>query len=157
MGLYQFVRYENGARKSLVYDIGTGNYRDVIQYAFPFAVRMKRLLSEGDYQKALGCLVDNRSQEAKLCLSFLLKYIVYALYAAEEVAFGSASADDVMATGFNWCPPLAMYQALSSVTDVPALVRERIPEVYGKVDVNRLFSGIAPSKYDYRVYFKSGR
>lgn len=74
-GLYQLVRYDNGLKRQTVYDINTGMYRDVIPYVFPFADKMKRYLSEGDYAKAFDCLVHNRSQEAEICLSFLLKYI----------------------------------------------------------------------------------
>lgn len=156
-GLYQLVKYENGLKRQTVYDINTGLYRDVIPYAFPFADKMKRRIAEGDYTKAFERLVNNHSQEAEICLSFLLKYIVYSLFAAEEVGFDITSADDVMATGFNWCPPLAMYQALSTVADVPSLIRERLPEICKAIDVDRLLSDIKPSKYDYRLYFKSGR
>jgi 3-hydroxyacyl-CoA dehydrogenase len=101
--------------------------------------------------------VSNHSQEAEICLSFLLKYIVYSLYATEKVGYTVEAADDVMATGFNWCPPMAMYQALSSVTYVSALIKERLPEICAKVDVDHLLADIKPSKYDYRIYFKSGR
>ena len=132
-------------------------YRDVIPYVFPFANMMKKYLSEGDYAKAFDCLVNNRSQEAEICLSFLLKYIVYSLYAATEVGYTIEDADDVMAAGFNWCPPLAMVQALSTVTDVPALICERLPEICTMVDIERLFMDIKLSKYDYRLYFRSGR
>ena len=156
-GLYQLVKYENGLRRQTVYDINTGLYRDVIPYAFPFADKMKRQIAEGDYVKAFDRLVNNHSQEAKICLSFLLKYIVYSLYATEEVGYDITAADDVMATGFNWCPPLAMYQALSTVADVPELIKERLPEICSKVDVGRLLIDVKPSKYDYRIYFKSGR
>ena len=157
MGLYQLVRYDNGFKRNTVLDINTGLYRDVIPYAFPFADKMKKYIAEGDYDKAFERLVKNRSQEAEICLSFLLKYIVYSLYAAEEVGDSIEAADDVMATGFNWCPPLAMYQALSTVADVPSLIRERLPEICGKVDIDRLLAEVKPSKYDYRLYFKSGR
>lgn len=156
-GMFQLIRYENGWKRQTVYDISTGTYRDVIPYAFPFADRMKKYLSEGDYAKAFSQLVENHSSEAEICLAFLLKYIMYSLYAANEVGFTTEAADDVMAAGFNWCPPLAMYQAISSVADVAALVRERLPEVCQKVDVDRLLAVIMPSKYDYRLYFKSGR
>ena len=67
------------------------------------------------------------------------------------------AADDVMATGFNWCPPLALYQAFSTVTDVKKLVIDRLPEICQIIDVDRLLSDVKPSKYDYRLYFKSGR
>lgn len=156
-GLYQLVCYDNGLKRQTVYDINTGLYRDVIPYVFPFADKMKRYIAEGDYQKAFERLINNHSQEAELCLSFLLKYIVYSIYATKEVGYSIESADDVMATGFNWCPPLAMYQALSSVTNIKELIRERLPEINNKIDLTRLFRDVKPSKYDYRLYFKSGR
>lgn len=156
-GLYQRIKYENGLTRQTVYDINTGLYRDVIPYVFPFADKMKRRIAEGEYVKAFDRLVNNHSQEAEICLSFLLKYIVYSLYATEKVGYTVEAADDVMATGFNWCPPMAMYQALSSVANVPALIKERLPEICEKVDVDRLLADVKPSKYDYRLYFKSGR
>ena len=156
-GLYQRIKYENGLTRQTVYDINTGLYRDVIPYVFPFADKMKRRIAEGDYVKAFDRLVNNHSQEAEICLSFLLKYIVYSLYATEKVGYTVEAADDVMATGFNWCPPMAMYQALSTVANVPALIKERLPEICEKVDVDRLLADVKPSKYDYRLYFKSGR
>ena len=156
-GLYQLVKYDNGLRRQTVYDINTGMYRDVIPYVFPFADKMRRYIAEGDYQKAFERLVNNRSQEADICLSFLLKYIVYSLYATEEVGYTIEAADDVMATGFNWCPPLAMYQALSTVTDVPALIKIRLPDICQRIDVDHYLADVKSSKYDYRIYFKSGR
>ncbi len=156
-GIYQLIKYDNGLKRMTVYDINTGAFRDVIPYVFPFADKMKRWIAEGDYIDAFECLVSNHSQEAEICLSFLLKYIVYSLYATEKVGYTVEAADDVMATGFNWCPPMAMYQALSSVTDVSALIKERLPEICAKVDVDHLLADIKPSKYDYRIYFKSGR
>lgn len=156
-GIYQLIKYDNGLKRMTVYDINTGSFRDVIPYVFPFADKMKRWIAEGDYIDAFECLVSNHSQEAEICLSFLLKYIVYSLYATEKVGYTVEAADDVMATGFNWCPPMAMYQALSSVADVSALIKERLPEICAKVDVDHLLADIKPSKYDYRIYFKSGR
>ena len=156
-GLYQLVRYDNGLKRQTVYDINTGMFRDVIPYAFPFADKMKKWIAEGEYERAFERLVNNHSQEAEICLSFLLKFIVYSLYATKEVGYKISAADDVMATGFNWCPPMAMYQALSTVADVPALIKERLPEICEKVDVDELLAEVKPSKYDYRIYFKSGR
>ena len=149
-GLYQLVRYDNSLKRKTVLDINTGLYRDVISYVFPF-------VAEGDYTKAFERLVNNRSQEAQICRYFLLNYIVYSLYAAKEVGESIDAADDVMATGFNWCPPLAMYQALSTVADVPSLIRENLPEVCEKINIDEILAEVKPSKYDYRLYFKSGR
>ncbi len=155
-GLYQLIKYENGLKRQTVYDINTGLYRDVIPYAFPFVDKMKKYIAEGDYNKAFERLVNNHSQEAELCLSFLLKYIIYSLYATKEVGDDITSADDVMATGFNWCPPLAMYQALSSVISVSDLIKNRLPQLCDVVDVERLLTEVKPSKYDYRIFFKIG-
>lgn len=156
-GLYRLIEYDNGLKRMTVYDITNGLYRDTIPYEFPFANKMKKLLSEGDYEEAFMQLVNNKSQEAKICLSLLLKYIVYSLYCANEVAFSSEAADDVMAAGFNWCPPIALYEALNSVIKVEDLITERLPEIVKAIDVKMLISQIKPSKYDYRRYFKSGR
>lgn len=156
-GLYQLVKYDNGLKRQTVYDINTGMFRDVIPYVFPFADKMKKWIAEGEYEKAFERLVNNHSQEAEICLSFLLKFIVYSLYATKEVGYKINAADDVMATGFNWCPPMAMYQALSTVADVPTLIKKRLPEICEKVDVDGLLAEVKPSKYDYRIYFKSGR
>ncbi len=156
-GLYQLIRYDNGLKRQTVYDINTGLYRDVLPYTFPFADKMKKHFFTGNYQLSFDRLVNNHSQEAEICLSFLLKYIIYSLYAAEEVGYSVDAADDVMATGFNWCPPLAMYQALSLAADVPELIKERLPGICGKLDVDHYLAGIKPSKYDFRPYFKSGR
>ena len=69
-GLYKLVKYDNGLKRQTVYDIKTGAYRDVISYEFPFADEMKRLLREGEYEKAFEKLIDNRSQEAEICFLF---------------------------------------------------------------------------------------
>lgn len=156
-GLYQRIKYENGLTRQTVYDINTGFYRDTIPYVFPFADKMKNNIQEGNYQRAFEMLINNHSQEAQICLSFLLKYIVYSLYATEEVGYSIDAADDVMATGFNWCPPLAMFQALSTVSDVTTLIKERLPEICKKIDVVHYLADTKPSKYDYRIYFKSER
>ena len=129
----------------------------MISYVFPFADKMKRYIAEGDYRKAFERLVNNHSQEADICRHFLLNYIVYSLYATKEVGYMIEAADDVMAAGFNWCPPLAMYQALSIVADVPVLIRENLPDVCEKVNIDELLAEVKPSKYDYRLYFKSRR
>lgn len=156
-GLYRRIVYDNGLSRQTVYDINTGAYRDVLPYIFPFADKMKKHFHSGNYKLSFERLVQNHSQEAEICISFLLRYIVYSLYAAKEVGYGIEAADDVMATGFNWCPPLAMYEALSLACNVTILIKERLPDICQRIDVAFLLKGIKPSKYDFRPYFKSGR
>ena len=156
-GLYQTIKYDNGFKRQTVYDINNGLFRDVIPYVFPFADKMKKYIANGDYLMAFERLINNHSQEANICLSFLLKYVVYSLYVTKEIGYTIEAADDVMATGFNWCPPLAMCQALSTITPVSVLIKERLPEIACQIDIDSLLAKIRPSRYDYRPYFKTGR
>lgn len=114
--------YDNGLKRRTVYDIGSDTYRDIMSYQFPFAVKMIKNLRIGKYQDAFRILIENYSAEAELCLQFLLKYVIYSLVATERVGYDIHSADRAMATGFNWCPPLAIADALGTVTDFKQLV-----------------------------------
>lgn len=157
-GLYKTFIYDNGLKRHTVYDIDLGIYIDSRKYIFPFAQEMKTAIRNGDYQDAFRILVHNKSQEAEICLSFLLNYIVYSLYVSAEVADSPSAADDVMATGFNWCPPLALYNALSSVCDVRRLIEERLEDGFpASINLDSLLADVPASHYDYRLYFKSGR
>ncbi len=152
-GLYKF---ESATKRLMVYDINTGKYRNKMKYVFPFAEEMKKHIKVGNYKKAFAALVNNRSQEAEICLYFLLNYILYSLVTIEKVAYDIQAADAAMATGFNWCPPLAMIEAFSTVSDISALMKERLPRnIWANVDIDRLLSGAESSRYDYRLYFKS--
>ena len=155
-GLYKMIKNDSGERRLLVYDIKQGVYRDVIHYTFPFALQMKELLRDGDYDDAIRVLIGNKSQEADICLRFLLRYIVYALYTAEHVGYDLKVADDVMATGFTWCPPFALMEAFSRVCDLGALMKERLkPEIVEAVNIDHIIAEQIKSKYDYRIYFKA--
>lgn len=155
-GLYKFIKNEGGDKRIMVYDIKTGVYREEIKYSFPFALRMKAFLSNGDYDEAIRELINNRSLEADICLRFLLRYIVYALYTAEHVGYDLRVADDVMATGFTWCPPFALMEVFTRVCDLGTLMKERLkPEIVNAVDVDHIIAEQIKSKYDYRIFFKA--
>lgn len=157
-GLYKMESYNNGLKRLTVFDIVTGTYRDKMDYVFPFKEKMVHDLRKGSYTSAIRELIENRSVEAEICLGFLLRYVIYSLSATEAVGYDIHDADDVMAAGYNWCPPLAMIQALSSVVDFKSLVNERLDKkILQDVDVDHLLRRIEPSKYDYRLYFKSVR
>lgn len=155
-GLYKLVRNDSGDKRLLVYDIKAGIYRDVIKYSFPFALEMKKYLKVGEYDNALRVLIENHSQEADICLRFPLRYIVYALYTAEHVGYDLKVADDVMATGFTWCPPFAMMDAFSNVCDLALLMKTRLkPEIVTQVDIDHIIAEHQRSKYDFRPFFKA--
>lgn len=155
-GLYKLIKGDNDYKRMMVWDIKEGGFRDVIKYTFPFALKMKEYLKVGDYDKAIMELINNHSQEADICLRFLLRYIVYSLYTAEHVGYDLRVADDVMATGFTWCPPFAMMEAFTRVCDLGALMKERLkPEILSNVDIDHIIAEQIKSKYDYRIYFKA--
>jgi len=155
-GLYKLIKGDNDYKRMMVWDIKEGGFRDVIRYTFPFALKMKEYLKVGDYDRAILELTNNHSQEADICLRFLLRYIVYSLYTAEHVGYDLRVADDVMATGFTWCPPFAMMEAFTRVCDLGALMKERLkPEILSNVDIDHIIAEQIKSKYDYRIYFKA--
>lgn len=155
-GLYKMIKNESGEKRMMVWDIKEGQFRDEIKYNFPFAIRMKQYLKDGDYDDAIRELINNKSQEADICLRFLLRYIIYSLWTAEHVGYDLRVADDVMATGFTWCPPFAMMEAFTRVCDLGQLMKERLkPEIVSAVDIDHILSLQIKSKYDYRIYFKA--
>lgn len=155
-GLYKMIKNDSGEKRMMVWDIKDRQFRDEIKYNFPFAIRMKEYLKVGDYDQAILELINNRSQEADICLRFLLRYIIYSLWTAEHVGYDLRVADDVMATGFTWCPPFAMMEAFTRVCDLGQLMKERLrPEIVNAVDIDHILSLQIKSKYDYRIYFKA--
>ena len=157
-GLYKTLVNKDGTKTHQVYDIEQNDYREVIKYTFPFVERMVGLLKTGDYDEAFKSLVENQSQEANICCMFLLKYILYALHTAECVGEDMHSADDVMATGFNWCPPLALIEAFSGTEAFGKLCEERIDsEILNKIKLEELLSKVEKSQYDYRRFVKAKR
>lgn len=157
-GLYKTEIIDGAVKKRSVYDIATDTYREKINYVFPFAEKMKANIKEGMYEDALKVLVKNHSQEAQLCLEMLLNYILYSLVTVHDVSYDIHFADDAMAAGFNWCPPLAMADALSKVADINRLFEENIDKDILKItDTQRLLYTSGISKYDFRPYFKSAK
>ncbi len=155
-GLYKTVIHDDGKKTRMVYSINDGEYRNQMKYIFPFAEIMKKHLSEGCYKEALTVLATNTSLEAKICVEFLLKYILYSLKIADELCGNVLSADDVMATGFNWCPPVALLQALYSVADVKKLMKERLDKtILEATDYQNLVNENLKSDYDFRRFFKA--
>lgn len=153
IGLYKTIIHEDGRKEHQVYDIDQNTYREVIRYNFPFVDEVVASLKIGNYRKAMDVIVNNHSKEAELCCEMLLKYVVYSINAALEVGFDVHSADDVMATGFGWCPPLAMVEAFGGKESFLALSKERLDAK--NVMLEYVADAITNSRYDYRRYLKA--
>ena len=157
-GLYQTVVHDSGVKIHQVYDIAHDYYREQMKYTFPFVEEMVGALHIGDYETAFRTLVENQSAEARLCCELLLKYIIYSLNTAKELGCGMKAADDVMAAGFHWCPPLALAEAFSAVTDFEKLCQDRLPEDIQKlVEKNQVLKELEKSDYDYRIFILAKR
>lgn len=157
-GLYKTIVRDDGKKSHQVYDIARGDYREQMKYTFPFAEDMIERLQIGNYEDAFRTLIENQSQEARLCCEFLLKYIIYSLNTADELGCEGDAADDVMATGFRWCPPLALLEAFSQVTDFRKLCKDRLDEkILSEIEEKHLWEKVMKSKYDYRRFILAKR
>lgn len=130
-GLFKLFIKEDGTKTSLVFDIQTKQYRVKNKYDFPFVEKMKMHLRNGDYDFAFSELKKDNSKEALICKNLLKRYVDYALFVGKEVCDDIGGVDDAMATGFGWCPPLALS--------------------------NILFGTDYSTKYDFRSFFKVGK
>lgn len=155
-GLYKTVVYDSGKKIYQVYDIEHDIYRERIKYTFPFVEEMIAELRTSNYENAFNILIDNESIEAKICCKMLLNYIAYSLLVAREVGDNIYAADDVMATGFNWCPPLALVKFFGGNKHFRKLYNERVdPQNLKLLDLDNLLENIGKSKYDYRSFLRA--
>lgn len=156
VGLYKTVIHDSGAKIHQVFDIENEYYRETNKYSFQFVNQMVTFLQIGEYKKAFWVLERNHSAEAELCLKELLQYVLYSLSVAEEVGTDIHMADDVMASGFNWCPPIAVMEALGGKEHFKAICRERIDDTWLSIDKQEyLLSKVGKSNYDYRKFVRA--
>lgn len=128
-GLYRTDFEDSGKRIKRVFDIKSKKYVLVRKYDFAFANEIVETLRNGDYQISFDIFSSDSSDEGIICREFLKDYIEYSILVGKEVCDELSSVDDAMATGFNWCPPLALS--------------------------NALFGTNYPTKYNFRSFFKA--
>lgn len=156
VGLYKTVVHDDGTKTHQVYDIEHGEYRTVRKYTFAYVEEMLESLRVGDYKNAYRVLCENKSQEALLCCHFLVKYVLYSIYVANEVAEHVSSADAAMATGFNWCPPMALVSAFGGKENFISLCQEILTQdEKEKMKFEILKEEICNSSYDFRKFIKA--
>lgn len=118
-GLFRKGTDEDGKPVREVYDIETDGYRPIRAYGCSFAEKMDDHLRDGDYAGGFSVLLEDTSDEAAICREMIGNYLLYAAVTATEVGCSLADADTAMATGFNWCPPLAWIDGLRSAHPDP--------------------------------------
>lgn len=155
-GLYKMVINSNGNKTLHVYDILTEAYREKKKYDFPFANQMIKEFKVGNYEKAFEELINNSSTEANICVQFLIKYSLYALVTTDAIGENKHSADDIMATGFNWVPPLAVIDAFGGSENFKKLANEKLDnDLLSKIKIDDILRDVPQSSYDYRPFFKA--
>lgn len=130
-GLYKTDIGADGKKTDNVFSLIEKKYIPARHYSFEFANKMIAYFQNGDYQLAFNTLINDNSVEGLICKQLLKEYVDYSLFVGKEVCDDISYIDDAMATGFNWCPPLALS--------------------------NVLFGTNYPTKYDYRSFFKAGK
>lgn len=151
-GLYRTEIKSDGRKIRYVYDIETGKYREVNQYRFTFQNAMMEEIRSGNYREAFNILHSNHSTEAEICKTLLEKYILYSIVISREVSEGINSADDAMAAGFKWCPPLALVEVMGN-----EYLKERFQTFCKDTEIQGIDLSVCmqKSQYDYRKYLKA--
>lgn len=155
-GLYRKITDKSGNKTREVFDIDSMSYRPIKSFSFNFAEKMKKNISTGNYSDAIKSLLNDKSQEAEIAIKLLIKYIFYSLYINEKIGEDVYSSDKVMATGFNWIPPLALIDAINRVYPFEDIVQNRMENSFlNKYDLKQKFYQGTKSTYDFRPFIKA--
>ena len=153
-GLYRKA-IVNDKEELQVYDIINKQYRKIAKYNNSTIDEIIKLINLAEYEKAYKILATDNSQEIQLVTKLLVNYIVYSLIISNLYAQNLNDCDDAMASGFNWCPPIALKEIFEKVVDIKELikkyVKKEIIEHYKVFDL----ADKAKTKYDYRKYLKA--
>lgn len=155
-GLYKSIYINDGSKQLRVYDIDSECYREVNKYNFPFARKMINDLKYGNYSDAMDKLALDDSVEANICMQLLIKYVLYAIFTAKSIGEDIHSADDVIANGYNWIPPLALIDSFGGSDKFLSLARRKLSNSFQKkTDIEKILHNVPYSKYDYRPFLKA--
>lgn len=156
-GLYKTIKKDDGTKESFVYDLVDDQYKPKSSGKCESVEKVVEALRNGDYYSAAEEIRNGNNEELKLARDFLVRYLVYALHTAKSVAYDLSAADDVMATGFNWIPPLAVIDALGGKAYIKELVQEcNLNHInLSQQEIDDLIVKAPVSKYDYRTFLKA--
>lgn len=124
-GLYKVVADEHGNKQKYIYDIKNQTYRPYKVYTIDYLSLMKDLLHKGLYQVAFDSLVRNDSEEADICLYFLIKYLIISFTSNNAVGTNLLDMDVAMSYGFGWVPPTAIFNLLGGFVKIKSMIEER--------------------------------
>ncbi len=143
--------YKKSEDSNLVYDIKTNSYREIQKYNFNFKEKAIEEFKKANYKEGFNYIKNDTSSESKICLTFLLDYIVYAIELSKEISEKIEDADIAMVCGFNWLPPLSLIEVLGGKDEVIKLCCKYLE----KKNYKKVFEEIISSKYDYRSFIRA--
>ena len=148
--------YQNDGKEIFVLDINSRKYEIKRKYEWPDIREIEELISIGEYTKAYKRLLDCSSEEKQIVTKVLIEYILYSIYISKFTAEKVEDCDDAMATGFGWCPPIALKDLIDEIGDFKELCAEYIgDEILRKYDLYTTISNLPKSKYDYKKYIRA--
>ena len=143
-------------KENSVFDIKSKKYVEKKQYKTEEIKQIEKLISIGEYCEAYRKLLERTTNETKIVVKVLIEYILYAIYIGKYTASAIQECDDAMATGFGWCPPIALKDLIDEVADFKELCIEYIGyEILKKYDLYDTIDNLPKSKYDYKKYIKA--
>lgn len=144
--------YKKDNSKTFVYDIKTGKYREKNKYNFEFKNKAISNFKKANYIEGFNHIIEDTTEESKICLTFLLKYIIYSIEIAQKFGEKISDCDIAMATGFNWIPPLSLIKALGGKKETIKLCQKYLDN---NQNYEALFQSIKDSNFDFRKYIKA--
>lgn len=159
--LIQDGKYGNKTNEGLykleenqVFDINIGEYRKIRKYEIQFIDNVIEKFRIAEYEEGIKMILEDDSKEAKICIEFMIDYIVYSLLTSKEVASKISDCDIAMAEGFNWIPPCALIELIGK-NNCKKIVLENWQG--NKEIIEDIFSCDVKSKYQYEKYLKAKR
>lgn len=147
--------YKNDENK-LYWNIDKKDYELRKEYKFDYIEKIKKEIAKGNYIEAYKELFDDSTEEKNIVAKVLTEYIVYSIYISNLTAEKIDSCDDAMASGFGWCPPIALKELIEKVCDFEKICTKYIGDtIMNKYNLYQLIKDLPKSKYDYRKYIKA--
>ncbi len=134
------------------------NTNDYVHDTYILPDFLKRLIKDGNLGRKTGAglyktVINDSGVKSRYVYDIVHGYyreqMKYKFPFAEEMI----AADDVMAMGFQWCPPLAMLEAINTVANFEELCVERLEEkIVDRLREQELLYELRKSDYDFRRF-----
>lgn len=141
-----------------VWDILNKKYREKKAYNLGFSSKMIAAIKYGNYEQAYQILIGDQSDEAIICKTLLLKYVIYSIKISSEISDSANSCDIAMANGFNWIPPMGVISLFGGWEKFLEIATEVLDSKYSNIITN-IANKVDLKKYtsliDYRSFLRA--